>query len=142
MLPKGVLYNGSATLLRSRIAPANSYSKEFGGGFVKESLGSGLSGGYMPTFVLYTSIKVTNFANSVRVRFSFFSLPPTPASPTTKPAMIAMIAITTSSSMSVKAFRLARGFMSGVDVAVFIGPEIHSAKFLFHSFAQPLLDHA
>src|SRR5262245_36123566 len=67
-----------------------------------------------------------------------------PARPTTSPATIAMIVITTSSSTMVNArVELCRGtVISRVEVAVFISPEVDSPKFLLHPFAQPLFNHA
>src|SRR6266516_3757216 len=85
---------------------------------------------------------VTSCCNSARMRFSFIFVLAYLVPPTTNPANKAMIPITTSNSISVKAaphtFRLA-----SFDFMLTRG-RAHSSftHFLFHSFAQPLFNHA
>src|SRR6266545_2717149 len=96
---------------------------------------------------------VANAFNSVRIRFSFIFVPVYLVPPTTKAASSAMMPITTNNSINVKAVaRLAR-ILAGRLVrllkqvcAAFIIISARSdssfAQFLFHSFAQPLFNHA
>src|SRR5437867_10526608 len=93
---------------------------------------------------------VTSCCNSARMRFSFIFVLAYLVPPTTNPAKRAMIPITTSSSMSVKLLfdRVRappdRSFLLASSVFIMTRDRLHSSfpHFLFHSFAQPLFDHA
>src|SRR6266511_2130244 len=91
--------------------------------------------------------------NSVRTRFSFIFVPVYLVPPTTKAASRAMMPITTNNSINVKAVarraripagRLVRLLKQVCAAFIIISARSDSsfAHFLFHSFAQPLFDHA